>query len=79
MFKIIPKYFPWDVMINLYIFNVIEKSEIFCSFQKASTTVAWDVNYLAMVWRELPAIISSFVLCYGISILFPDSSLTFLI
>lgn len=78
MFEIIPKYFPWDVMINLYIFSVIEKREISRSFQKASTTVAWDVNYLAMVWRELPAIIS-FVLCCGISILFPDSSLTFLI
>lgn len=40
MFEIIPKYFPWDVMLNLYSLNVIEKLEIFHSFQKASVTMA---------------------------------------
>lgn len=77
LFKIIPNYFPWVVMINPFILKMVEKNEIFHSFQKASTTVAWDVNHLAMVWKELPAVISPFVLCYDISILFPDSSLTF--
>ena len=40
LFEIIPKYIPWDVILILYILNVIEKPEFFLSVQKANVTVA---------------------------------------
>lgn len=40
LFEIIPKYFPWEVILILYILNVTEKLEFLLSFQKANVTMA---------------------------------------
>lgn len=40
LFEIIPKYFPWYVILILYILNVYEKLEFFLSSQKANVTMA---------------------------------------
>lgn len=40
LFEIIPKYFPWEVIVILYILNVIEKLEFSLSFEKANATMA---------------------------------------
>lgn len=40
LFKNIPEYFFWDVILILYILNVIENLAFFLSFQKANVTMA---------------------------------------